>query len=291
MCQFRQVMAVIMPDIFLHTDLKRLLSYKMVVFLGDSNTRAIYKDFVALAEENNFVSEIGLKTKMERSFLGDELVFSIRKTNERIYKEERVYKKDCFCFEFYFITKVYDEYMEYILDNLTKKMPDIVLINSCLWDITRWGPRGVEKYKENLKVVAKKFRTVLPEDTLVVWLTTLPISQDMRGGVLVPQLEFLKYSLRYHVMEANRYARNVFVQQELDVLDLHYHLQMHIYLRGPDGIHWLSPAVRHMSNLILTHVSLAWGVSLPSRFKRFHNLECVENAATEEWEKEKKKKK
>ncbi|XP_023243647.1 PC-esterase domain-containing protein 1A-like isoform X2 [Centruroides sculpturatus] len=270
-------MAIPLPEIFLNSDLDRLFSNKRVILLGDSNVRAIYKDLVALSQDNLFSTESGLKAKMEDSFMGDKLIYCDKLTIERIYKEERLYQFNDYEIRFFFITRVYDDYMENILKILQRNTVDIVLINSCLWDITRWGPKGVENYKINLQIIARKFREILPEDCLVIWLTTLPISQDVKGGFLVPELEFLKFSLRFHVMEANIYARKVFNKYGLDILDLHYRLQMHIHQRKKDGIHWEAKAVRHMTNSILTHISLAWNVKLPSIFNKHVNIKDERN--------------
>ncbi|XP_013791001.1 uncharacterized protein LOC106474850, partial [Limulus polyphemus] len=129
-----------------------------------------------------------------------------------------------------------------------------------------WGPSGVEEYQKNFNMLMAKLQETVVENCLVIWTTTLPLSQKMKGGFLVPQLEFLKYSLRFHVMEANLYARQVVVKHGFDVLDMHYNLRMQIDQRAADGIHWLPPALRYMTNLLLTHISLALGVPLPHRF-------------------------
>ena len=41
---------------------------------------------------------------------------------------------------FYFLTRVYSEYLEGVLEELTYgPAPDLVIINSCLWDLSRLG--------------------------------------------------------------------------------------------------------------------------------------------------------
>lgn len=44
---------------------------------------------------------------------------------------------------FYFLTRVYSEYLEGVLEELTYgPAPDLVIINSCLWDLSRLGEEG-----------------------------------------------------------------------------------------------------------------------------------------------------
>lgn len=46
---------------------------------------------------------------------------------------------------FYFLTRVYSEYLEGVLEELTYgPAPDLVIINSCLWDLSRLGLREME---------------------------------------------------------------------------------------------------------------------------------------------------
>jgi len=85
------------------------------------------------------------------SFLGDELIEGGTKgemTNGKNYTEVRQYCEPSFLLRFYFVTRVYSPYMETIIaDLVTGHPPDIVIINSCLWDITRYTAysRSVKK--------------------------------------------------------------------------------------------------------------------------------------------------
>ncbi|CAL1275341.1 unnamed protein product [Larinioides sclopetarius] len=130
----------------------------------------------------------------------------------------------------------------------------------------KWGCDGVKHFKENLNFLMKEFKLLFP-DCLIIWITTYPIACELKGGFLVKELQFLKYSLRFHVVEANHYARKVVVENGFDVLDTHYHLHMQIHRRCNDGIHWLPKAVRYTTNLVLRHISLSWNVALPHRYE------------------------
>jgi hypothetical protein len=77
----------------------------------------------------------------EYSFRGDKLIEGGRMaemTNGKNYREVRQYQTDQFLIRFYFVTRSYNSYVETILADLFyKPYPDVVIANSCLWDITR----------------------------------------------------------------------------------------------------------------------------------------------------------
>lgn len=55
------------------------------------------------------------------------------------YIEVREYKTRRHCVRFYFVTRVYYDYIESILqDMLTDPTPDFVYMSSCCWDVTRY---------------------------------------------------------------------------------------------------------------------------------------------------------
>jgi hypothetical protein len=47
--------------------------------------------------------------------------------------------------------------------------------------------------------------------------------------ISILQVEFLKHTLRFEVMEANLFARQIVVSYGFDVLDIHHHLRMQIH--------------------------------------------------------------
>lgn len=133
---------------------------------------------------------------------------------------------------------------------------------------SRYGASSVTNYKKNLNTLFTRFNEVLTEDCLLIWNTTLPIANNARGGFLIPEIEFMNDTLRLDVMEANFFARQVVETYGYDVLDMHYFFRRQIHRRADDGVHWDTSAVRRMTNLILTHISEAWGVELPGTLER-----------------------
>ena len=61
---------------------------------------------------------------------------------------------------------------------------------------------------------------------------------------------------RYAVIEANYVAANEVSKAGYGVMDLHYLLQFQQLRRRKDGIYWIGPANRLITNLIITNVQL-----------------------------------
>lgn len=55
------------------------------------------------------------------------------------YREVRQYRTDHHLVRFYFITRTFSQYVESIISDFEKGIkPDLVVVNSCVWDISRW---------------------------------------------------------------------------------------------------------------------------------------------------------
>lgn len=83
---------------------------------------------------------------------------------------------------------------------------------------------------------------------------------------MIKQIEYAKFTMRFHVMEANMYAQKLLAENGYNVLDFHFHLRWLVHRRNPDGMHWSNKAMRHLTNLLFTHISLAIGVPLPGNY-------------------------
>uniref|UniRef100_A0A8C5JZX9 PC-esterase domain-containing protein 1A pseudogene n=1 Tax=Jaculus jaculus TaxID=51337 RepID=A0A8C5JZX9_JACJA len=246
-------------------------SAMFVAILGDSIQRAVYKDLVLLLQKNSLLTAAQLKTKGELSFEQDRLVAGGQLGelhNRTQYREVRQ-----FCFSsghhlvrFYFLTHVYSEYLEDILEELTYgPAPDLVIVNSCLWDLSRYGRYSMETYRENLERVFVRMDQVLPVSCLLVWNMAMPLGKRVTGGFLLPELQPLAGSLQQDVVEGNFYSATLAGDHYFDVLDLHFHFRHAVHHRHQDGVHWDQHAYRHLSHLLLAHVVYAWGVELPKR--------------------------
>lgn len=253
-------------------DVQQLLHNKFVVILGDSVQRAVYKDLVLLLQKNDLLTLSQLKAKGEHSFEQDRLVSGGqqgRMHNGIQYREVRQFCSDHHLVRFYFLTRVYSDYLEDILEELQsgEHAPDLVIMNSCLWDLTRYGEDSWPSYLRNLESLFGRLHHVLPESCLFVWNTAMPVGDNITSGFIPPELRATaSLHLKIQVIEANFYSSAEAQKQGFDVLDLHFHFRRHTEKHlQPDGVHWNECAHRHLSQLLLAHVADAWGVELPQR--------------------------
>ena len=129
-----------------------------------------------------------------------------------------------------FITRLWSPELGSFLTNYEKKNRtkiDLLIMNSCLWDVNRWGPDGPRMFKENLNSLLELLPTILPDMSMFLWLTTPPgmeihetklsinkpsptVSSVINSrGMNLPGLEFQRITTRYHVIESSLYTGRV----------------------------------------------------------------------------------
>ncbi|KAG0726411.1 PC-esterase domain-containing protein 1A [Chionoecetes opilio] len=251
-----------MADVFSKHDARDLLSNKFVLLIGDSNMRALYKDLLCLLHDGGIIPEKMLRRGSERApQFGDEILEKAATKVGRGYFEVRESKKKDLWVRYIFVTQAIAPSLMKELDRLEDNRlppPDIIVLNSCLWDITRWGPEQEDKYKQNLATLFHRFRRLLPPSALVVWTASLPVATErVKGGVFIQQIEFMKHSMRFMLLEANLFTHNLCRVFGFNFLDLHYYMQYQLNRRTNDGLHWEPPAVRYITNILLTHFGLS----------------------------------
>ncbi|XP_029450666.1 PC-esterase domain-containing protein 1A-like isoform X4 [Rhinatrema bivittatum] len=254
---------------FTSEEAQQLFHNKFVVVLGDSIQRSVYKDLVVLLQKDDFLTTSQLKAKGEYSFAHDFLVEGGQfeeLNNGTKYREVRQYRTDHHLVRFYFLTRVYSDYLESILaDFKAGPQPDVVIINSCVWDVSRYGKLSMEEYKQNLgKLFSRLDEVILPE-CLLIWNMTLPLAQKITGGFLLSELQHLDKTLRHDIIEANFYSAILASCHKFDVLDLHYHFRFDVQNRLKDGVHWNQIVHRKITQLLLAHIADAWGVKVPEK--------------------------
>nr|XP_046236395.1 PC-esterase domain-containing protein 1A isoform X2 [Scatophagus argus] len=180
------------------------------------------------------------------------------------YREVRQFQSAHHLVRFYFVTRIYSRYMQSILEDFRRGLtPDIVIVNSCVWDISRYSSNWIDVYKENLHKFFVELNGILPEETLVIWNLTMPLAERIKGGFLVPEIEHKAPQLRHDVIEANFYSGNLADSYGIDVLDLHFQFRFSLRHRTKDGVHWNALAHRRITSLLLQHTAQAWGVIMP----------------------------
>ena len=173
----------------------------------------------------------------------------------------------CSMCRFYFVTRVYNKYWEHVIlpDLKGDPVPDVVIMNSCLWDVSRYGQcaHSMDPYKKNLETTFSRLNSILPMETLIMWNCALPVSKEARGGVLIPELQTLGTILGIEILAGNFYSKELAKFYDIDVLDLHFYFRKQMQRQAPDGIHWNYVAHRRITNLILAHIAVSWGVGCP----------------------------
>ncbi|XP_049729497.1 PC-esterase domain-containing protein 1B-like [Elephas maximus indicus] len=250
------------------SEVRQLLHNKFVVVMGDSVQRAVYKDLVLLLQKDCLLSSSQLKAKGEMSFEQDRLLHGGwwgRRHNGTHYREVREFCSTHHLVRVYFLTRAYSRYVEKVLLELLRGEhgPDVVIMNSCLWDLSRYGQDSMWSYRRNLEALFWRLRQMLPESCLVVWNTAMPVAETVSGCFLPPEGMPPTACLREDVVEANIYSAAEASRLGFDVLDLHFHFRHFWQHRQPDGVHWNQHAHRRLSHLLLAHLANAWGVDLP----------------------------
>ncbi|XP_051923393.1 PC-esterase domain-containing protein 1A [Hippocampus zosterae] len=252
-----------------HQLVSQLFHNKFIVVLGDSIQRSIYKDLVVLLQKDEYLHAAQLKRKGEMSFEQDFLVEGgclSQMHNGTGYREVRQYQSPHHLVRFYFVTRIYSDYMKSVMEDFRHGLkPDLVIVNSCVWDISRYHSKWVDGYKDNLNRFFEELLGILPEECLVIWNLTMPLGERINGGFLVPEISHMASHLRHDVIEANFYSGVLAEAFKVDVLDLHFHFRFSLQHRTKDGIHWNALAHRQISTLLSLHAADAWGVELPLR--------------------------
>ncbi|XP_026208967.1 PC-esterase domain-containing protein 1A-like isoform X2 [Anabas testudineus] len=251
-----------------HQRASQLLHNKFIVVLGDSIQRSVYKDLVLLLQKEKYLTLSQLKSKGEMSFEQDCLVEGGclgEMHNGTEYREVRQFQSAHHLVRFYFVTRIYSRYMQSILEDFRNGLkPDVVIVNSCIWDISRYSSIWIDDYKKHLHRFFDDLNGTLPKESLVIWSLTMPLGERIRGGFLVPEIEHKSSHLRYDVIEANFYSATLADAYGMDVLDLHFHFRFCLHHRTNDGAHWNALAHRNITTLLLQHIAQAWGITMSS---------------------------
>nr|XP_060635625.1 PC-esterase domain-containing protein 1A-like [Anolis sagrei ordinatus] len=254
---------------FTSEEVRQLLHNKFVVIMGDSIQRSVYKDLVRLLQTDSLLTSAQMKAKGELHFENDHLLEGGvlgGLHNGTNYREVRQFHQRHHLVRFYFLTRVYSSYLESILEHLqTGPQPDLVILNSCVWDVSRYGPSSMKKYRSNLQMAFNRLDAALPSSCLVIWNMTMPLGPKVTGGFLIPELQHLSQTLRNDVIEGNFYGATLAGLHLFDVVDLHYHFRFDLGNRVKDGVHWNNVVHRRITHLLLAHTADAWGVVITEK--------------------------
>lgn len=196
-----------------------LLAGKHIAVIGGSNMRGLYKDIVWLINDNSiiprevlgaksenrfpdfdteywFKSRQKISSRLRRIFNDDNRDFLLKHEGlhpGRTYIEPRLYYNDKsdITINYKFVTRVWSQDLDDWLHDYEKHQEaklDLVIMNSVLWDVNKWGPFGVKEYQDNLPKLLSKVKSVLSDTGHFIWLTAQPGSRELnsRGMVHTP---------------------------------------------------------------------------------------------------------
>lgn len=170
-----------------------------------------------------------------------------------------------------------------------KEFPDVLLINSCLWDITRYSRAfdpdvpsyvnrqagveraAIEEFLERISMLIRRLRLVMPPTTQVIWINMpWPLTVDGRSIVNRADNAETRHLNRMLIVDANFRASQLFRAAGYDVLDIGFYMRNHALYsyRIKDGVHWDSVGTRIMTQLIIGHLARSWNITLPLRIKQ-----------------------
>ena len=193
-------------------------------------------------------------------------------TNSTKYREVRKFLFDSQTKVLYFfITACFGEYIEMVLKKLMK--PDIIFMNSCLWDVHRYGTKGYEGYGPNLKKLVKLMKEVHPT-VLFAWTTTPPVDIRSKAGFLEDRKDLVKIN---EVLRCNDIARQIMSQEKIPIADFADVFRHFTHHRASDGVHWNERAHRRMTNILLETVARRFNRPIPrpvsDEFNRNHDFD------------------
>ena len=183
-------------------------------------------------------------------------------TNGKNYRETRRCDSGHTIVKFYFVTRCFSEHVQSILDEVKQFPPHVVIMNSCLWDLHRYGLHGLAAFKVNLGKLMFALNSTLDSDCVFIWNATLPLASKCKGGFLLPLFDTIP---SLEIMEANFFVRNAMNSSKRLFLDLHAIFSQQLHHRAKDGVHWDKVAHRRITNLLLTELSRLWNVAVPRR--------------------------
>ena len=164
---------------------------------------------------------------------------------------------------FYFVTRCYSDYLARVLRVIEQCPPDVIIMNSCLWDLHRYGPHGPAAFRKNLTKLLEHVNERFP-DSLFIWTATLPVDKGCKAGFL--PLGGYQMVQSNEIMEGNFVAYMLVREFGCIFLDLNKHFRNMLHQRSSDGVHWNAIGHRRITFFILTEIRRlwwGWGTRIP----------------------------
>lgn len=184
------------------------------------------------------------------------------------YKEVRQFTKGTTEIKFFFVARCYGEYMKSIIAKFETEPPDVIIMNSCLWDLCRYGKNANSEFKTNINKLLEAIGLVMPYDSkrIFIWNATLPVIDSSQTSCVPFHFPQCFRPEDKNVRNANLYVRDQMVDygDNFLFLDLYDVFHSHLDHRIHDGVHWDSFAHRKLTHSLLTEISMQWDFELPA---------------------------
>ena len=140
-----------------------------------------------------------------------------------------------------------------VLKQMEDDPPDILVINSVLWDLHRYGRWADGRYDENIQKAASRLEDIMATGKngyrrLLIWSMSLPVSSQSRSGFVGNDYEG---TVGGGVHAANQTAKSVMRKHGAEVVDFHQLFDEQKHHRVKDGVHWDAVAHRRITNYLL----------------------------------------
>ncbi|CAO4361474.1 unnamed protein product [Caenorhabditis nigoni] len=269
---------------------RALLRDKHVMFIGDSLVRGMYKDMLALLQTGNLSQIHDLRVSNEDSIHGDKHIDFIELAANRVFRQAREFQSNQHLIQYFFTNRAMREDLDKtcLLIEATDERPDVVVINSAIWDVSRYPTRMTGKwtsehmddleeeinvaddYFNRIAMFCRRMRVLLPPSSTMVWVLMPPSAtsenNNKTGFLANNQLDF--YEIRGRLLEANVRAAQIVREAGFDVLDLSFHFRLSNYqaFRVKDGVHFNVVGTRYMNQLLLGHLATVWEIEIRKKW-------------------------
>ena len=170
---------------------------------------------------------------------------------------------------FYFVTRCYGEYVKSIIATFATEPPDVIIMNSCLWDLSRYGKNSNTEFISNINKLLEAIGLVIPYDSrkMFIWNATLPVTDNVKTSCVPFDIPQAFRPEKQNVRNANIYVRAQMAAygDHFIFLDLYQVFYGHLNHRIDDGVHWNDFAHRKMTCLLLTEITKQWNVATEDR--------------------------
>ncbi|KAJ3585706.1 hypothetical protein NHX12_014425, partial [Muraenolepis orangiensis] len=222
----------------------------------------MYKDLVLLLQKDACLTRSQLETKGEALFERDRLVEggSLGPVSEGgAYKEVRQYRSEHHLVRFYFLTRVSSAYTGSVLEDLrTGLRPDLLIVHSWVWDVSRSSQKWFPGYQEHLHQFFEQLKSLTHDACLRLWILALPLA-NKHADAVDETISHLECAMQLTV---NFCSSQLALAYGLDILDLHFHFRFSLRQRTADGVRWDDLGHRWATVLLLHHTAAAWGVKM-----------------------------